>query len=443
MVFVDYKSANNVELQLQSALWANDTTAFIADSKESLLPWSISVSNPVKITIVWYESVTVGSTTTQRVIRREVAHITAVSSNQITIVRRQESCPFDYQATTQTTTTSAFESWDYIYLTATDWHFQNINDEIVNINTNYLTKAEYQAADPIYDASSTWNDDYVITLDPVPASYDSVRRVFLKPDVSNTGAATLNVNSLWTKTIKKFQWWSVADLSSGDLQAGRVEQLFYDGTYFQLSSIPGVTPTVDIDSLTESSPESGDFGIFYDTTGSANYKFSVVPSDTELSLARKATNSQAGAWVATDVYTTPSQATKLVSSAYEAVASTNTLVSSNSEQSNSSSSWVKLKDVEVSVWGTYNAIVQTWHEWASNAVYIRYYVNWSGVGSQSQITGVNEADNHYFSSSITVSVWDNIQVYGIWSGGVASIHVKNFSVRADLRAKDIMPTVVL
>ena len=56
-----------------------------------------------------------------------------------------------------------------------------------------------------------------------------------KANTANTGAATLNVNSLGAKTIKK----NVSqDLETGDISANQIITVVYDGTNFQLQSIP-------------------------------------------------------------------------------------------------------------------------------------------------------------------------------------------------------------
>lgn len=54
---------------------------------------------------------------------------------------------------------------------------------------------------------------------------------FFQPNLANTGAATLNVNSLGAKSITKF--WDQA-LVSGDLAANVVYVVFYNGTNFVL-----------------------------------------------------------------------------------------------------------------------------------------------------------------------------------------------------------------
>lgn len=88
------------------------------------------------------------------------------------------------------------------------------------------------------DAGST--DDYVITLSPVPSSYTSGMMIYFKANTVNTGAATLNVNSLGAKTIVKYV---NTTLNSGDIAAGMFCTVIYDGTNFVLQNpIANVAP---------------------------------------------------------------------------------------------------------------------------------------------------------------------------------------------------------
>lgn len=59
---------------------------------------------------------------------------------------------------------------------------------------------------------------------------------------ANTGASTLDVNGLGTKTIKKN---GSTDLVNGDIQAGQIIGVSYDGTYMQLLSPPAKTAALD------------------------------------------------------------------------------------------------------------------------------------------------------------------------------------------------------
>ncbi len=113
------------------------------------------------------------------------------------------------------------------------------NDFISGILTfsTQLGKLLQSAVDSIsYAADAGGDDTYSVTLDPVPAAYYTGMTVTFKPTTANTGACTLDVNGLGAKTIKK----NVStDLATGDILAGQMVMVKYDGTNFQLvSTIP-------------------------------------------------------------------------------------------------------------------------------------------------------------------------------------------------------------
>lgn len=83
----------------------------------------------------------------------------------------------------------------------------------------------------VYASSATGTDTYAITLSPAPTAYEIGRTYMFKADVANTGAASLNVNGLGSKTIKKN---SSSDLSDNDILAGSIISCVYDGTNMQI-----------------------------------------------------------------------------------------------------------------------------------------------------------------------------------------------------------------
>ena len=88
------------------------------------------------------------------------------------------------------------------------------------------------------DAGST--DDYACSITPSPGSYVAGAWFWFKANTANTGAATLNLNSLGAKTIKKFTAVSPgADLANNDIRAGQWVHVVYDGTNFQILSAVG------------------------------------------------------------------------------------------------------------------------------------------------------------------------------------------------------------
>lgn len=84
-----------------------------------------------------------------------------------------------------------------------------------------------------YAADAVGSDSYAITLTPAPTAYVTGQRFTFKAGTANTGAATLNVNSLGAKTIKK-QY--NLDLNTGDILANQIVEVVYDGTNMQMVS---------------------------------------------------------------------------------------------------------------------------------------------------------------------------------------------------------------
>ena len=92
---------------------------------------------------------------------------------------------------------------------------------------------------------------YVITPVPAITAYTAGQIFSFKATNTNTTASTLNVNGLGVKTIKKGN--GTTDLASGDIVAGQVVIVEYDGTNFQMLSPSGngtLSPTGDGSGLT-------------------------------------------------------------------------------------------------------------------------------------------------------------------------------------------------
>ena len=105
-----------------------------------------------------------------------------------------------------------------------------MQSQIANV---FASKADVQNGTLIYAADAGSNDTYAITLTPAPSAYTTGMMLHFLANTVNTGAATLNVNSLGAKTIKKA---GTQDLSDGDIKAGQIVAVIYDGTNFQLLS---------------------------------------------------------------------------------------------------------------------------------------------------------------------------------------------------------------
>lgn len=90
-----------------------------------------------------------------------------------------------------------------------------------------------------YTVDTGTSNTYAIAPSPAITSYTAGQKFSFKAINTSTGASTLNVNSLGTKTVLKNG--SIA-IGSGDIVSGTIYEVQYDGTNFQL--IAGNYPAV-------------------------------------------------------------------------------------------------------------------------------------------------------------------------------------------------------
>lgn len=86
----------------------------------------------------------------------------------------------------------------------------------------------------VYDLGVITDDfanGYEASVPSIIAYSTSVIYLF-KPDVSNTGASTLQINALATLPIRKYENGAIVDVSGGDLNSASTYPLIYKGTYF-------------------------------------------------------------------------------------------------------------------------------------------------------------------------------------------------------------------
>lgn len=81
-------------------------------------------------------------------------------------------------------------------------------------------------------------DALTLTLAPAPTAYATFQRFLFKASAANTGAATLNVNSLGAKSLKRLVDGNLRALMAGDIASGRIYEAIYDGTQFVLTGGP-------------------------------------------------------------------------------------------------------------------------------------------------------------------------------------------------------------
>lgn len=93
-----------------------------------------------------------------------------------------------------------------------------------------------------YCADAGSNDAYACDLAPVPSGYVTGALYRFKANTANTGAATINFNSLGAKTIVKLAGAITTTLADNDILAGQMVTLIYDGTNMQMVSALGNPP---------------------------------------------------------------------------------------------------------------------------------------------------------------------------------------------------------
>lgn len=101
------------------------------------------------------------------------------------------------------------------------------------------TVAQVQNGSTVYAADSVGTDSYAIALTPTLTAYAAGQKFIFKAGTANTGAATLNVDSLGAKNIKKM---NDQDLVTGDIESGQIVEVVYDGTSMQMTSQTAFSP---------------------------------------------------------------------------------------------------------------------------------------------------------------------------------------------------------
>jgi hypothetical protein len=118
-----------------------------------------------------------------------------------------------------------------------------------------ITVRQVRVQSTIYGADSGSSNAYAVTLTPAPTAYTEGMRVVMKASSTNSGAATINVNALGAKGIRKF---GGSALTGSEIRSGAVVSMTYDGTYFQLDSWASDTmlQILDEDDMASDSPSA-------------------------------------------------------------------------------------------------------------------------------------------------------------------------------------------
>lgn len=114
-------------------------------------------------------------------------------------------------------------------ITVINPNWETIDQKLKELEVSDVThKADYVSHTGYANATGSANA-YIATLTPALSAYQEGVSLRLKINVANTGAATANVNGLGAKAIKKQNGNPV---TAGNLKAGLIYTLVYDGTSF-------------------------------------------------------------------------------------------------------------------------------------------------------------------------------------------------------------------
>lgn len=85
-----------------------------------------------------------------------------------------------------------------------------------------------------YGTDAGGTDAYAVTIAYSPVRYITGQKFIFKANTANTGEASLNVNSLGAKEIKRYVDGELVDLTTGDIYANQIVTVVYDGSFFQM-----------------------------------------------------------------------------------------------------------------------------------------------------------------------------------------------------------------
>ncbi len=101
------------------------------------------------------------------------------------------------------------------------------------------TKSDNLQAAELVTLTSSSTDTYAGTAGVTATAYTTGRSYTFTANTANTGAASLNIDSLGAKTIVKVAGGVTTTLSDNDIRNGQVCYVVYDGTNFQIQSTLG------------------------------------------------------------------------------------------------------------------------------------------------------------------------------------------------------------
>ena len=114
--------------------------------------------------------------------------------------------------------------------------FIHTNVGNATVRTNYTSAAQVQDSTLTYLTSVAGTDTITAVAAVGMTAYATGQKFTFVSAGANTGAATININSIGAKALTKN---GTTALSAGDIASGSAVEVVYDGTQFQvISSVP-------------------------------------------------------------------------------------------------------------------------------------------------------------------------------------------------------------
>lgn len=148
----------------------------------------------------------------------------------------------------------------------------------------------------IYASSTNGTDSYTATRTPVLAAYATGTTVIFRADVANTGTASLSLDSLGAKTLKKSTSAGLANLDTGDIVIGQLVECVYNGTDWVITSVLSTSfATTYTNGVTSKSASDAS------TTQNIAHGLGKIPKRVRI-IAQESTGSPGGIFQSTAVY---------------------------------------------------------------------------------------------------------------------------------------------
>lgn len=258
MPTIAYSSANRAKANAQASISGGATSILLTTGAGALFPATF----PFQIVVEQYNVSNV-------VIATEAMTCTNRSGDSLTVTRATEAIPNTPSSLTQEAVARSFDIGLGI-VQVTQVFSKKVQDEaIIAIPADLKDGIQKQSFS--YATATGAVNTYAITLSPAPVAYTTGMRISFLSNLANTASATVNVNGLGAKTIKKLG--GSTDLVSGDIALGMIVECVYDGTNFEMLTPTAPVPQTDINGTASYTTQSdNDAFITYNTGAGANRK---------------------------------------------------------------------------------------------------------------------------------------------------------------------------